>query len=126
MRPTSTRRGKGAGHRDPDGRRQVATRRATATRPAPTATRVAYSVSPPALLSPANGAAVQGVVTFRWQPTGPLEAGVKYEVVWWNVNESPERRAGIRAAVHTDQPERDLAPCRPRSPAGSSTGRWSS
>ena len=67
-------------------------------------------MSPPALLSPANGAAVQGVANFRWLPTGPLEPGVKYEVVWWNVNESPDAARGIAPPSTRTALSADLAP----------------
>ena len=51
----------------------------------------------PALLEPPNGAGGRGVITFRWQPSGPLPPGAGYEVVWWNPDEPPQAARGLAA-----------------------------
>ncbi len=66
-------------------------------------------MSPPALAAPAYGQAVQGVVTFRWTPTGPLPAGAAYEVVWWNPNEAPDAARGLAAPVTATSLSADLS-----------------
>ncbi len=62
----------------------------------PTATPGVFdAVSPPALVSPSDGASARGVIRFEWLPTGPLPAGAGYEVVWWNPEEPPEAARGL-------------------------------
>lgn len=56
-------------------------------------TDVPLFVSSPALVAPAQGRQVSGVVRFEWLATGPLPEGAGYEVVWWN---SDEPAAGAR------------------------------
>jgi hypothetical protein len=68
------------------------------------------SVSPPALVSPAYNEAVSGVVTFAWLPTGPLPAGAKYEVVWWNIDEAPDAARGLAPPTTGTSLAADLAP----------------
>lgn len=64
--------------------------------PQPTNTpSVPVVVSPPALVSPDDGAVGRGVIRFEWLPTGPLPAGAGYEVVWWNPDERPEMARGL-------------------------------
>jgi hypothetical protein len=84
----------------------------TATR-APAATTAAPpagNVSPPALVAPAYNQAVSGVVSFAWLPTGPLPAGGKYEVVWWNVDEAPDAARGIAPPTAGTSLSADLGP----------------
>ncbi len=69
-------------------------------RPRPTNTPgVPVVVSPPALVSPDDGAVGRGVIRFEWLPTGPLPAGAGYEVVWWNPDERPEMARGLAPPV---------------------------
>lgn len=62
---------------------------ATPTQPVP--------ALPPVLIEPSDGMAAQGVITFRWQPSGPLLPGAGYEVVWWNPDEPPQAARGLAA-----------------------------
>jgi hypothetical protein len=57
------------------------------------------ALSAPALLEPRPNEPRSGVVTFRWQPAGPLPPGAAYEVVWWNAGEDPGGARGIAAAT---------------------------
>ena len=79
---------------------RTAAPRATArplARPTSTAIPPAGFVSAPALHAPARGQSVNGIVTFRWFPTGPLPPGASYEVVWWNGDEPAASARGIAA-----------------------------
>jgi hypothetical protein len=71
---------------------------------------LAGSVSPPALVAPGYNEAVGGVVTFAWLPTGPLPAGAKYEVVWWNIDEAPDAARGVAPPTAGTSLGADLAP----------------
>lgn len=62
--------------------------------PAPTP---AIAAAPPTLTDPPNGASARGVITFRWEPNGPLPPGAGYEVVWWNPDEPPQAARGLAA-----------------------------
>jgi len=52
-------------------------------------------VSFPALVAPAPGRQVSGVVRFEWLATGPLPEGAGYEVVWWNSDEPAVAARGL-------------------------------
>jgi pilus assembly protein CpaE len=74
--------------------------RPTATRagtqpPRPSPTLVIPNA--PSLLEPRANESRGGVVTFRWQPAGPLPAGAAYEVVGWNAGEDPASARGMAA-----------------------------
>jgi pilus assembly protein CpaE len=93
---------------------RVPTRRPPTLTPQPAATAtpaiLQSSVSPPALTSPGYNEAVSGMVTFVWLPTGPLPAGAKYEVVWWNTDEAPEAARGVAPPTTATSLAADLAP----------------
>jgi pilus assembly protein CpaE len=89
----------------------------TSTRRAvrPTATPLPPRPSPtpmilnaPSLLEPRPSESRSGAVTFRWQPAGPLPAGVAYEVVGWNAGEDPASARGIAATTQDTSLTADL------------------
>ncbi len=78
-------------------------------RPQPTATPVVpVAVSPPALVSPDDGAAQRGVVQFEWLPAGPLPEGAGYEVVWWNPDEPPDAARGLAPPTQASSQELNI------------------
>ncbi len=72
----------------------------TATlRPATTRATPVLALSAPALVEPPQNDSRDGVVVFRWQPTGPLPSGAAYEVVWWAVDEDPLTARGLAEPI---------------------------
>jgi hypothetical protein len=65
-------------------------------------------VSAPSLASPATNDTATGIVTFAWQPTGPLPPGAAYEVVWWNAGENPAAARGFAPPTTESVQQADL------------------
>lgn len=81
--------------------------RRTAT-PRSLGTPGASAVSPPTLREPGEGNTVSGVVTFQWQPTGPLPAGAAYEVVCWHPDDPADTAQGLAAPTDAQSLAVDL------------------